>query len=230
MPLKDKIYTALCLLFTLFIVIGNLTYQKFVTLPLLPFYTFELSVGVIFYPFTYMLTDLIAEFYGKERANFCVKLGVACDVIAVAIITLMVNLHATPWSPLNDEQFSMMFGSYAYAFLASVTACYISQRLDILVYLGIKKKTAGKMLYLRSFVSTSLSLLLDTFIVHFILIFLGVLPQDKMLSLVGNSYSFKLCIALLCIPLFYLAVMSIKYFTRRSVLPKQAQVPAHINK
>ena len=47
---EDRIYTTLCALFAVLIVMGNLIYQKFVFLPVLPFYTFELSVGAILYP------------------------------------------------------------------------------------------------------------------------------------------------------------------------------------
>lgn len=80
----DKIYTILCVLFAVLIVMGNLIYQKFVFLPILPFHTFELSVGAILYPLTFMLTDLIAEFYGKDKANFCVRLAIVMN-ITVAI-------------------------------------------------------------------------------------------------------------------------------------------------
>ena len=49
MPLSDKIYTSLCAFFSVLIVVGNLIYQKFVALPLLPFHTFELSAGAVLY-------------------------------------------------------------------------------------------------------------------------------------------------------------------------------------
>ena len=65
--------TSLCVLFAVLIVVCNLIYQKFVFLPILPFYSFELSVGAIIYLLTFLLTDLIAEFYGKNKANFCVR-------------------------------------------------------------------------------------------------------------------------------------------------------------
>jgi uncharacterized PurR-regulated membrane protein YhhQ (DUF165 family) len=64
--MDDKIYTTICVLFAVLIVMGNMIYQKFVVLPILPFHTFELSVGAITYPLTFLLTDLIAEFYGKK--------------------------------------------------------------------------------------------------------------------------------------------------------------------
>ena len=72
MSALDKMYIVLCAFFSILIVICNLTYQKFVFLPLLPFHTFTLSVGAILYPLMFMLTDLIAEFFDKKKANFCV--------------------------------------------------------------------------------------------------------------------------------------------------------------
>lgn len=92
---SDKIYTTLCVVFSLFIVVGNLIYQKFVSLPILPFHIFELSVGAITYPLTFMLTDLITEFYGKNKANFCVRLAIVMNIIIALVIMMMDKLNAT---------------------------------------------------------------------------------------------------------------------------------------
>ncbi|MCZ6902528.1 MAG: VUT family protein, partial [Rickettsia endosymbiont of Ixodes persulcatus] len=54
--------------------------KKLVSLNIFNFYILELSVGAIFYPLTFLLTDLIAEFYGKERANFCIKLAIIFNI------------------------------------------------------------------------------------------------------------------------------------------------------
>ncbi len=71
---KHYLYTALSALFAVIIVFGNLVSQKFTYLHL-PFYTTEVSIGVILYPFTFCISDLIAEFYGKEATKFCVKIS-----------------------------------------------------------------------------------------------------------------------------------------------------------
>ncbi|MEY4464318.1 MAG: hypothetical protein RLZZ81_1289 [Pseudomonadota bacterium] len=84
--IKEKIYIILCTFFTVLIIVGNLIYQKFVSLNIFNLYILELSVGAIFYPLTFLLTDLIAEFYGKERANFCVKIAIVFNIIVVLII------------------------------------------------------------------------------------------------------------------------------------------------
>ena len=67
---SEKIYTGLCIFFVSLIVLGNMVYQKFVSLQF-PFYKFELSVGTILYPLTFLVTDLIVECYGKKSSILC---------------------------------------------------------------------------------------------------------------------------------------------------------------
>lgn len=213
---QDRIYTILCTLFAVLIVMGNLIYQKFVYLPILPFYTFELSVGAILYPLTFMITDLIAEFYGKDKANFCVKLALSLNVTVALIISFMDQLNATSWSKINNDTFHKVFSAYGIAFLGSIIACYISQLVDIRIYLWIRKLTGSKYLWIRSNGSTAISLFVDTTIVISFMTIFGVLPMDKMWLLIFNSYTFKLFFSICSIPLFYASVSVIRYFIRIS--------------
>ena len=128
---KDEgIYTTLCVLFLATIVIGNLIYQKFVSLPLLPFHTFELSVGAILYHLTFLITDLITEFYGKDKASFCIKLGIAINIFVAITIACMDYLEATSWSKIDNILFHKVFGFFSVSFLGSIIACYISKKLS----------------------------------------------------------------------------------------------------
>jgi uncharacterized integral membrane protein (TIGR00697 family) len=218
---EDRIYTTLCALFAVLIVMGNLIYQKFVFLPVLPFYTFELSVGAILYPLTFMLTDLIAEFYGKNRANFCVKLALVLNIMVALIIAFMDKLNATGWSKIDNDTFHKVFGLYGVSFLGSIIACYIAQLIDIRIYLGIRKLTGDKYLWLRSNGSTAISLFIDTTIVISFLTIFGVLPIDKLWLLIFNSYLFKLFFSICSIPLFYASVSGIKTIIRISAYPNK---------
>lgn len=202
----EKIYTGLCILFSVLIVIGNLTYQKFVALPILPFHTFELSVGAMIYPLTFLITDLIAEFYGKERARFCVQFAIAMNVLAAILIMSMDILPATEWSKVDDPTFHKVFGFYSVAFIGSMLACYTSQALDIKLYLWIRKVTKGDWLWLRNNGSTAISLFADTFIVISFMTLFGVLPVEQVWLLIINSYSFKLFFTICSTPLFYVCV------------------------
>jgi uncharacterized integral membrane protein (TIGR00697 family) len=206
----EKVYTTLCVLFSVLIVTGNLIYQKFVALPLLPFHTFELSVGAILYPLTFLLTDLITEFYGKERANFCVKLGIGMNILIALAMMGMDSLTATSWSKIDNATFHHVFGLYSVAFMGSILACYMAQLIDIRIYLWIRKMTGEKWLWLRNIGSTGISLLIDTSIVISFMALFGVLPIDRMGMLIMNSYLFKLFFTICSAPLFYAGVSVIR--------------------
>ena len=217
MRVEDKIYTFLCALFAVIVTIGNMIYQKFVALPLLPFHTFEISVGVLFYPLAFLITDLIAEFYGKDRANFCVKLGVTMNVVATGILFFVDSLNATEWSKIDGETFHKVFGMYHIAFLGSMLACYTSQSIDIRIYLWIKKLTKDRYLWLRNNVSTATSLLIDTSVVIGFMTLCGALAPETMMPLIFNSYAFKLFVTICSTPVFYLGVWAIKRATNSKI-------------
>lgn len=205
-----KIYTSLCVMFCILIILGNLTYQKFVSLSIPMVHTFELSVGAILYPLTFLMSDLIAEFYGKERATFCVRFALVMNAMVALILMLMNALPATAWSKVDDATFQHMFGFYSVAFLGSMIACYVAQAVDIFLYLFIKEQTKGKYLWLRNNLSTACSLLVDTCIVITILTMFDVLPSNQWQNLILNSYSWKLFFTIMSTPLFYLGVQFIK--------------------
>jgi uncharacterized integral membrane protein (TIGR00697 family) len=222
MERDESIYTSLCVLFAVLIVVGNLIYQKFVFLPVPHFHTFELSVGAILYPLTFLLTDLITELYGKEKANFCVKLGLGMNIFVACAIATMVHLEATPWSKVDNGIFQQVFGLYTVAFLGSILACYTAQTVDIILYLGIRKITNGKWLWARNTGSTAISLFIDTFIVITFMAAFHVLPADRMWTLIINSYCFKLFFSICSTPLFYVGVSFI------NTLQKKRAKKAHI--
>ena len=206
----DYVYTSLCVLFSVLIVVGNLIYQKFVFLPILPFYTFELSVGAILYPLTFLITDLITEFYGKEKSKFCVKLAISMNVFVACIIVGMDQLEATSWSKIDEIIFHKVFGFYSIAFVGSIIACYTAQLTDITLYLWIRKLTKGKWLWARNNGSTAISLFVDTFIIVTFMVMFNVLPMNIMWTLIINSYLFKLFFSICSTPLFYISVVFIK--------------------
>jgi uncharacterized integral membrane protein (TIGR00697 family) len=214
MTRDESIYTSLCVLFSVLIVMGNLIYQKFVSLPILPFHTFELSVGAILYPLTFLLTDLITEFYGKEKANFCVKLGISMNILVACMIAGMDQLEATDWSKIDNVLFHKVFGLYSIAFIGSILACYTAQTVDIMLYVWIRKLTKGKWLWVRNNGSTAVSLFVDTFIVITFMTLFHIFPLERMWPLIMNSYFFKLFFSICSTPLFYLLVKIIKTLQR----------------
>jgi uncharacterized integral membrane protein (TIGR00697 family) len=208
----DKIFTIFCSLFSLLTVTGNLTYRKFVHLDL-PLHNFELSVGVLLYPLAFLITGLISEFYGKERAKFCINLGLGMNIISATIVSFMDILPATSWSEINDQIFHEVFGFYGVCFAASIIACYISQSIDIRIYLFVKALTNGKYIWLRNYSSTTISLFIDTFVVIATLVSFDLLPREQMWNVTMNSYGFKMFFTICATPIFYTAIFIVRKMT-----------------
>ena len=84
--LAQRIYLILGALFIASLVVSNLIFQKFFSFDFFGIYTFELSVGILPYPITFLITDLISEIYGKKRANDMVVIGIFASFFSMLII------------------------------------------------------------------------------------------------------------------------------------------------
>lgn len=213
--LAAKIYLYLAALFITSLVVSNLIFQKF-------FYwypfdgkifgirLFELSVGILPYPITFLITDLISEIYGKIAANRVVTAGIFASFFSMGILLIADYVPAMESSPVDNTTFTQVFSLSPLAVLASMIAYLLAQFVDIRIYHFWKKLTNGKMLWLRNNFSTFASQFLDTFSVVCLLSVFGVLPWDLFFGLVLSGFIFKVIVALLDTPLLYLLVWMFK--------------------
>ena len=108
--LAQRIYLILVGLFIASLVVSNLIFQKFFYWDFFGLYTFEISVGILPYPITFLITDLISEIYGKRKANQIVTMGIFASLFSLLIISVATAVPATNWSPVDDALFSKVFG------------------------------------------------------------------------------------------------------------------------
>jgi queuosine precursor transporter len=215
--LAQKIYFILSGLFICSLVVSNLIFQKFFywypfgDVTIFGAKLFEISVGILPYPITFLVTDIISEIYGKKKANQVVTTGIFASVFSLGIIYLANEVPAIPNSPVDNATFSTVFGQTALAVLASMLAYLFAQYIDIQIYHFWKKLTKGKMLWLRNNFSTITSQAVDTFSVLFLLCSFNILPWNVFSGLFISGFVFKLFIALIDTPFLYLSV----YFFRR---------------
>ncbi|AWD33070.1 Putative conserved hypothetical membrane protein [Candidatus Fokinia solitaria] len=200
---SHKLYTVLCAVFSVLIVLSNLLYQKQVTFMLFGLLSFSIPTGSILYPFTFLLSDIISEFYGRDAARFCLRLGIIIGGGVACIMLLFMQMPAASWSKMSTETFSTVFGCYNTVFIASLIACYTSQMLDVRIFLYFKKLTNGKLLWLRSSCSTAFSLFIDTAIMLSVMSLLKIFPKEHLLPLILSTYSFKLFFVALSVPMLY---------------------------
>ena len=220
MSLKDKllaqrIYLLLGALFITSLVVSNLIFQKFFywypfNVEIFGTKLFEISVGILPYPITFLITDLISEIYGKKRANDVVVAGIFASFFSMIIVFVANDVPATGWSPVKDDLFTTVFGSTAIAVFASMMAYLFAQFIDIQIYHFWKRLTQGRHLWLRNNFSTFLSQFVDTFTVLFLLCSFGKIDWDKFTGLLIAGFIFKVMIAALDTPFLYLGVYAFR--------------------
>lgn len=213
-PKKEKLATSIFLvLATLFItslVVSNLIFQKFFYWEPFGWYRFEISVGILPYPITFLITDTISEIYGRKKANQVVITGIFASVFSMGIIFLANHAPAIPNSAINDETFSKVFGLSPLGVLASMLAYLTAQFIDIRIYHFWKNYTQGKHLWLRNNFSTFTSQLVDTSLVVGLLCLFNVFPWSSFLPFVISGFLFKAIVALLDTPILYAIVFYLK--------------------
>jgi uncharacterized integral membrane protein (TIGR00697 family) len=216
MTVKDKllaqrIYLLLGALFITSLVVSNLIFQKFFYwypfhLEIFGVKLFELSVGILPYPITFLITDIISEIYGKKKANQVVVMGIFASLFSLLIVLVSNAVPATPWFPVTDSMFTTVFGSTAIAVTASMMAYLFAQLIDIQIYHFWKRLTKGKHLWLRNNGSTFSSQFIDTFTILILLCSFEIIAWDKFLGLLISGVIFKWFIALCDTPFMYLLV------------------------
>ncbi|GAK74508.1 putative preQ0 transporter [Nonlabens ulvanivorans] len=201
-----RIYLVLAALFICSLVVSNLIFQKFFYWNPLGLFNFEISVGLLPYPITFLITDLVSEIYGRRKANDLVLAGIFASVFSLGIIYVADMVPATGFSAIQDDVFNKVFGATTIAVIASMLAYLFAQFVDIQIYHFWKRLTKGKMLWLRNNASTIFSQFVDTMSVLLLLCYYNVIPWERFWPLLGAGFLFKLLVALIDTPLLYLGV------------------------
>lgn len=179
--------------------------------------------GVLLWPFVFLLTDIINEFFGLRGVRFISWLTVA--LITYGFMAAYISIALVPaefWVGVNSERgvpdmqaaFANVFGQGMWTIGGSLTAFLVGQLIDVTLFQRIRAITGEKWIWLRATGSTAVSQLVDSFVVLYIAFVLG--PQQWPISLflaVGSvNYAYKVLMAVLLIPLIYLTRRAIRSY------------------
>ena len=210
MNFKERFYLILAGIFIASLVSCNLIFQKFFTWSPFGIYTFEISVGILPYPITFLVTDLISELYGQKKADQVVISGLIASVFIMVVVLIANAVPSTPWSPVNDDLFQKVFGLQGFAVFASMVAYLSAQFIDVRIFHFWKKLTKGKHLWLRNNGSTFVSQFVDTAAVLVLLCATGAIEWERFLPLLENGFLFKVLVALIDTPIIYAVIYALK--------------------
>lgn len=194
---KHTLYLWLNALFITFLLMAEITGNK-----LFSVFGFTMTMGVIPFPVTFIITDVLNEFYGKTSVRHTTLLGMVMILIAYGIIVIDLQIPALHDSPIDDASFEKVFANSGLVIIGSIVAYLVGQLIDIHVFHYLRIKTHGKLVWLRATGSTVVSQFIDSFIV----IFIALGPYKKfpeLLQIGMNNFTYKMLIAIGLTPLIY---------------------------
>ena len=134
---------------------------------IVPFGPFQVSVAFLIVPLSFLITDIVEEVYGKKKAREFIIAGVISLIVFLGFIILFLVLPPAERFTHNEE-YRTIFGTSARIVFASITAFLLSQFHDVWSFKFWKDTTKGKMLWLRTNLSTTVSMTIDTFVFMFL--------------------------------------------------------------
>lgn len=208
----QRLFVYLCAIFVTCLVLGDVTGGKTLPTPLGP-----ISAGMISFPVTFLLTDVVNDFYGRRGARFLTFVGFWMAALSWVVLQISSTLPADVSTYFTQAEFQKIFGGSSQLFVASMLAYMLSQFLDIHVFQFWKALTNSRHLWLRATGSTIVSQLVDTITINVVFwnwsaarsvdSFLGkMLPNERwtwIFQKIGREYGIKVVIAVLLTPAIY---------------------------
>lgn len=194
-----RLFLILNSLFLTFLLMAEVIGAKLFT-----FLGFTMTLGVIPFPVTFIVTDLLNEYYGRKGVRLTTMLGMFMVLLAYFLILIGISIPAMPDSPITDEAFENVFFNSSLVIIGSITAYLIGQLIDIQVFHALRVRTKNKHIWLRATGSTIISQLIDSFVVIFIA-FGPYLAFGQLVNIASTNFVYKMGIAIAITPLLYFA-------------------------
>ncbi|TDI69071.1 MAG: VUT family protein [Bacteroidetes bacterium] len=207
----QKLFVVCAAIFVTALVVAEATASKLFTVVELPFAinifgeqfnSVVMTAGVIAFPITFIVTDLLNEYYGKPGIRFVTYLGMVMIIFEFGLLQVAMNVPTSPISPVPAEAFDTVFGASGRIIIGSLIAYVIGQLADISLFHWLRGLTKGKHLWLRATGSTLGSQFLDTFIVLFVA-FYGPMTIQTIIAVTLFNYAYKFVVAILITPVIY---------------------------
>jgi hypothetical protein len=185
--------------------------------------TLNFTAGVLLWPFVFIMTDVINEYYGVRGVRLIS--WIAVGFITYAFMAAYVSIALAPagfWVDANRQlgvddiqrAYGLVFGQGLWTIAGSIVAFLIGQLIDVTVFHRIRRATGEKLIWLRATGSTAVSQFIDSFVVLYIAFVLGPQkwPIAQFLAVGTVNYFYKMLAAIALIPLLYLARRGIRAY------------------
>jgi len=164
------------------------------------------GAGILFFPLSYVLGDVLTEVYGYARARRCIWAGFVAMLFMVAMSLIVVALPPDAgWT--GQAAYEQVFGQVPRIVFASIAAFWVGEFANSVVLARMKVWTGGRMLWTRTIGSTVVGQGFDS-LIFYPLAFWGVAgwPADTLVKIMMTQFVLKVSWEVLLTPVTYLVV------------------------
>ena len=196
-------FMACGLLFTTCLIVANIVEQKLISIG-----PIEATAGLLIFPVSYIINDIIAEVWGYRKARLIIWYGFLMNFLTVIIFRLSIVVPGSE-NFSHQEAFQLVLGNTERISLASFIAFLIGSFLNAMVMSKMKLFQKGRNFSLRAVVSTLVGEGADS-LVFFTIAFVGVIPNGDLMTLILTQTAMKTGYEILVLPLTNVIVRCVK--------------------
>ncbi|HEY0445407.1 MAG TPA: queuosine precursor transporter [Allosphingosinicella sp.] len=162
------------------------------------------GAGILFFPISYVIGDVLTEVYGYARARRCIWVGFAALLFMAFMAWVVVALPpAATWQ--GQAAYEQIFGQVPRIVLASIVAFWAGEFANSYVLARMKVWTKGRHLWTRTIGSTFVGQGIDS-LIFYPLAFYGVWDNTTLLIVLATQFALKVGWEVLLTPVTYAAV------------------------
>jgi queuosine precursor transporter len=168
------------------------------------------GAGILFFPLSYVIGDILTEVYGYSRARRCIWVGFVATLFMAFMSWVVVALPAAHDWP-GQEAYESVFGQVPRIVFASVIAFWVGEFANSYVLARMKVLTNGRHLWTRTIGSTIVGQGIDS-LIFYPLAFYGApgWPVEAMLAVMATQFLLKVSWEALLTPVTYAVVGFLK--------------------
>ena len=165
---------------------------------------FTFGAGILFFPVSYVLGDVLTEVYGYANARRCVWAGFVALLFMAFMSWVVVKLPAAAgWD--GQAAYESVFGNTWRIVAASMLAFWAGEFVNSFVLAKLKILTAGKHLWTRTIGSTVFGQAVDS-LIFYPIAFLGIWSNAQVLTVMVTNWALKVLWEALLTPVTYAVV------------------------
>lgn len=199
----STLFVMMAILFVVSLIVANTIATKIVMIGPLP-----VAAGILCFPFSYIISDVLTEVYGYRTARFVVWAGFSCLAFASLIYFFATQLAPAPFYP-NEKAFDAIFSQVPRIAVGSLLAFLVGSFLNNMVMSKMKIWTQGRHLWTRTIGSTIVGEGADS-LVFATVAFAGIFPAQDLLMIAFSGFLLKTAYEIIATPFTYFAIYRVK--------------------